>query len=117
MCFVGKTTKLLETQKLHFHNLLTYLLPRYAQTQTNLNNWNEFFVITLSQLQDVKKTSYHTRWQMGLLHFKNILKMFISRYGMNGLNKRKMGLKKKTTCQKNLAPPFQPFFYFFSEVF
>jgi hypothetical protein len=39
---------------------------------------------------------------MGLLHFENILKVFINRYGMNGLNKRKMGFKKK----KNLPKKF-----------
>jgi len=116
MCFVGKITKLLETQKFHFHNLLTYLLPRYVQTQTNLNNWNAFFVITLPQLH-VKKASYHTRWQMGLLHFENILKVFINRYGMNGLNKRKMGFKKKKPTKKVWLHPFNHFLIFLMKCF
>jgi hypothetical protein len=50
---------------------------------------------------------------MGFLHFEKHIE---GKYGMSGLNKRKMNLKEnnnpKQPTKTNLAPPLQPFLFF-----
>jgi hypothetical protein len=46
----------------------------------------------ISPLFLVTGASYYRRQQMRFLHFKSILKMFIDKCEMNGLNKRKINL-------------------------
>jgi hypothetical protein len=50
---------------------------------------------------------------MRFLHFENVLKPYIEKFGMIRLNERKMALRRKESCKKSFGSPRNIIFVFF----